>query len=247
MILTPVFRPGWKKYIHYRALARNCLNLILKMPTEIIIHNSISLDGSLTGFMPDMGLHYKIAGEYKPDAHLIGSETIIKGNEMFGEGIPDEAPSDFEKPDRDKSLPLWVIVDSGGKLKGMLHTCRRFEYCRDVIILVSETTPSDYLEHLKERCYTYIITGKEKVDLKLAIDRLGKNFEIRRILTDTGRVLGNLLPNLGLVNEISLLIHPLIVGESCYPMFSEIKGNISLKLKKSEQFENGCIWAVYNI
>ncbi len=49
------------------------------MKTEIIIHNSVNIDGSLTGFMPDMGLHYKIAGEYKLDAHLIGSETIIKG------------------------------------------------------------------------------------------------------------------------------------------------------------------------
>jgi len=76
--------------------------------------------------MPEMELHYKIAGEYKPDAHLIGSKTIIKGKEMFGEGIPYEVPSDFEKPERDKSLPWWVIVDSAGKLKGMLHTCRRF-------------------------------------------------------------------------------------------------------------------------
>lgn len=71
------------------------------MKTEIIIHNSISADGSLTGFIPDMENHYKIAGEYKPDAHLIGSETIIKGIYMFGEGIPDEKPSDFKPPQRD--------------------------------------------------------------------------------------------------------------------------------------------------
>ncbi|HOB85936.1 MAG TPA: hypothetical protein PK521_14745 [Bacteroidales bacterium] len=46
------------------------------MKTEIIIHNSVSIDGSITGFMPDMGLHYKIAGEYKLDAHLIGADTV---------------------------------------------------------------------------------------------------------------------------------------------------------------------------
>ncbi|OFY57665.1 MAG: hypothetical protein A2V50_00820, partial [Bacteroidetes bacterium RBG_19FT_COMBO_42_10] len=155
------------------------------MKSEIIIHNSVSLDGSLTGFMPDMELHYRIAGDYKPDAHLIGSETIIKGNEMFGDGIPDEVPSDFEQPQRDKSLPWWIIVDSGGKLKGILHTCRRFEYCRDVIILVSESTPADYLEHLKDRNYNFIITGKEKVDLNMAVDRLREKFGIFRILTDT--------------------------------------------------------------
>jgi 2,5-diamino-6-(ribosylamino)-4(3H)-pyrimidinone 5'-phosphate reductase len=216
------------------------------MKTEIIIHNSVSLDGSLTGFMPDMGLHYKIAGDYKPDAHLIGSDTIIKGNEMFGEGIPDELPSDFEQPQRDKSLPWWVIVDSGGKLKGMLHTCRRFEYCRDVIILVTETTPADYLSHLKERKYNFIIAGKEKVDLVAAIDRLRKKYGIARILTDTGRVLGNILLNLGIANEISLLVHPIMVGEKCYPMFSEVTADLKLRLKKSEQFENGCVWMVYS-
>ncbi|MCX6302590.1 MAG: dihydrofolate reductase family protein [Bacteroidia bacterium] len=216
------------------------------MKSEIIIHNSVSLDNSLTGFMPDMGLHYKIAGDYKPDAHLIGSKTIIKGNEMFGEGIPDELPSDFEQPQRDKFLPWWIIVDSGGRLKGMLHTCRRFEYCRDVVILVSEGTPADYLLHLKERNYNFIIAGKEKVDLVMAVYMLKEKYGITRILTDTGRVLGNVLLNLGIVDEISLLVHPIMVGEKSYPMFSEVTADLKLKLKKSEQFENGCVWMVYS-
>jgi len=139
----------------------------------IIIHNSISLDGSLTGFMPDMELHYRIAGTYKPDAHLIGSETIIKGNEMFGNGIPEEESSDLIQPHRDPDLPWWIIVDSGGRLKGMLHTCRRFEYCRDIIILISESTPQDYKEYLNERDYSYITTGKEKIDIMHCWDELG--------------------------------------------------------------------------
>lgn len=160
------------------------------MKPNIIIHNSVSLDCSLTGFIPDMGLHYRIAGEYKPDAHLIGADTVIAGNEMFGEGIPEEVLSDFIKPDRDPNLPWWIITDSGGRLQGMLHTCRRFEYCRDVILLVSEKTSDSYLEHLRKRNYHYIIAGKEKVDLKKAIEQLGINLKIKRILTDTGRVLG---------------------------------------------------------
>jgi len=217
------------------------------MKSEIIIHNSISLDGSLTGFMPDMQLHYKIAGDYRPDAHLIGSQTIIAGNEMFGESIPEELPSDFQPPSRDSRLPCWIIVDSGGKLKGMLHTCRRFEYCRDIIMLVTGSTPKDYLEYLKQRNYQFIIAGKNKVDLELAIDLLRDTCGFKKILTDTGRILGNLLINKGFVNEISLLVHPLIVGENCYPIFSDVKGLLNLKLKKSENFENGCIWMVYDL
>lgn len=218
-----------------------------KMLPEIIIHNSISLDGSLSGFMPDMKLHYKIAGSYKPDAHLIGSETIIKGTEMFGGVVPDEVPEDFIPPERDNHLPWWVIVDSSGRLKGLLHTCRRFEYCRDVILLVSESTSGEYLNHLKERNYSYIVAGNDKVDLKMAIHLLQEKYGIERILTDTGRVLGNLLINMGLVTELSILQHPLIVGEECYPMFSDVSKNLKLRLKKSEQFENGCILFVYTI
>ncbi|MCE5347020.1 MAG: dihydrofolate reductase family protein [Bacteroidales bacterium] len=217
------------------------------METEIIIHNSISLDSSLTGFMPDMSLHYKIAGDYKPDAHLIGSETIIKGIEMFGEEVPEELPGDFNPSNRHSSMPWWVIVDSGGKLKGFLHTCRRLEYCRDIIILVSERTPGDYITYLKERNYKFIVTGKEKVDLRMALEQLREEFNVARILTDTGRVLLNILLNMGMVNEISLLVHPLIIGENGYSIFSNVNRNLNLKLKKSEQFENGCVWMVYSV
>lgn len=129
----------------------------------------------------------------------------------------------------------------------MLHTCRRFEYCRDVILLVSEKTPDSYLEHLRERNYHYIIAGKEKVDLQKAIEKLDVNFKINKILTDTGRILGNILINQRMVNEISTLIHPVLVGEKCYPMFSEVKHELDIKLRNSERFDNGCVWNVYDV
>lgn len=219
----------------------------MNMKPEIIIHNSVSLDGSMTGFMPDMELHYKIAGNYKPDAHLIGADTIISGNELFGEGIPAETPSDFEQPSRDPGLPWWIIVDSRARLNGMLHTCRRFEFCRDIIVLLSETTSEDYISYLKERNYHFIKTGTSKVDIESALDLLAKNQGIEKIVTDTGSLLGNLLLNAGMVKEVSLLIHPLIVGPKSYPIFSYINKNMNLRLLKSESFENGCVWNVYAI
>jgi 2,5-diamino-6-(ribosylamino)-4(3H)-pyrimidinone 5'-phosphate reductase len=217
------------------------------MYPEIIIHNSISLDGSLTGFMPEMQLHYKIAGSYNPDAHLIGSETIIKGIEMFGEEVPDESPADFIAPVRSPDLPWWIIVDSEGKLEGILHTCRRFEFCRDVIVLVSETTRQDYIKHLEERNYNLIVSGKGKVDIQQALLQIREKFGIVKILTDTGRVLGNLLLNMGLVSEISLLVHPIIIGEKSYQMFSDIIKKPKLKLLKSEIMENDYLWMVYRV
>ena len=56
------------------------------MLPKIIIHNSISIDGSLTNFDVNMGLHYQIAGNYKPDSHLICSNTAKTGIESYGQG-----------------------------------------------------------------------------------------------------------------------------------------------------------------
>lgn len=217
------------------------------MLPKVIVHNSISLDGSLTGFQPNMALHYRIAGSYKAKAHLIGSETVKTGVELFEKTIPLEQKKDFYKPQRDNNLPYWVIADSTGKLRGLLHTCRRFEFCRDVIVLVSETTPKQYLDHLNERNYTYHVVGKDHIDLAKSLELLSSEYKIKRILTDTGRILSNLLINQGLVSELSLLLHPVIVGRSSYNLFADINGNIALSLSKREILSHGYLWLVYKI
>jgi 2,5-diamino-6-(ribosylamino)-4(3H)-pyrimidinone 5'-phosphate reductase len=104
--------------------------------------------------MPDMELHYRLAGKYAPDANLIGSETIIAGQEMFGGGIPVEEEKDFEVPLRDPGLPWWVVVDSGGRLNDAPYM-PQVEYCKDVIVLVSESTPEAYLKYIEEKLLVY--------------------------------------------------------------------------------------------
>ena len=87
------------------------------MLPKVIIHNSVSLDGSLTDFEPNMELHYQIAGNYRPDVHLIGSNTVKVGTELYGEGVPPEESKDFEKPERAEGLPYWAITDTRGALE----------------------------------------------------------------------------------------------------------------------------------
>ena len=217
------------------------------MLPKVIVHNSLSLDGSLTGFEPNMGLHYQIAGSYRPAVHLIGSETAKIGLELFGDGIVHEQVSDFVKQKREKSLPFWVIPDTKGKLKGKLHALRRFEFCRDVIMLVSEATPREYIDYLKERQFDYFVIGKEQVDLRQALEFAYVRFGAKRVLTDTGRVLSNLLMERGLVDELSLLIHPLVVGAKSYNMFGNMTQNPKLVLRKYEKLEKGFMWLVYRV
>lgn len=217
------------------------------MLPKVIIHNSISLDGSLTNFDPNMGLHYWIAGKYKPDAHLIGSTTIKVGIDLYSDGAQLEGEEDFKKPKREKHLPYWVIPDTNGSLEGLLHTCRSFELCKEVIVLISEETPKKYIQYLKERNYDYHIMGKNHVDLEKSLTLLFEKYKIKTVLTDTGKVLGNLLLNKGLVSEVSLLIHPIVVGNEAYNMFSDVNSDIQLKLKTQETLNDEYVWLTYKV
>ena len=212
----------------------------------IILHNSISLDGSLINFEVNMNLHYQIAGKYKPDAHLIGSNTIKTGIDLYGEAHSEEK-KDLRKPARNNKLPYWAIPDTKGVLNGLLHEVRRFEFCKDIIIFISEKTPKDYIQYLKERDYNFHIVGRKSIDLKKSLEMLSKKYNVETILTDTGKILGNLLINQGFVREISLLVHPVIVGKNSYNIFESIHKNINLKLTKYENMDGDFIWLIYKI
>ena len=218
----------------------------MKKP-KVILHSSISLDGSVTGFDVDMKKHYQIVGSYKADIHLIGSNTVKAGINMFCPQIPEEEQSDFVKPKRNKNLPLWVIPDTKGTLKGLHHVYRRFDLCRDIVVLVSRQTPKNYLNYLKDRNYDHYIVGNNHVDYKESLKLLVKQYNAKTILTDTGKILNCILINEGLVDEISLLVHPVIVGKEQYTLFSKVNRNTKIELVNTKKLSGNKIWLTYKI
>jgi 2,5-diamino-6-(ribosylamino)-4(3H)-pyrimidinone 5'-phosphate reductase len=215
------------------------------MLPKVIVHNSISIDGSLLNFEVNMPLHYQIAGGFKADMHLVGSNTVKVGIDLFLKEIPRETEFDYKKPD--KNGILWAVPDTTGKLNGLLHVIRQSEYCKDVVILISEKTPKEYVIYLKERNYDNYIVGGDKCNLKRALELLNKKYYAKKILTDTGSILSNLLIKQGLVSEISLLVHPVIVGKKSYNMFGNIEENLKLELVKKESFGKGYVWNLFQI
>ena len=214
---------------------------------KLIIHSSVSLDGSLLGFEVDMANHYKIIGNYKAGIHLVGSNTAVAGLKMFYKKLPKEQEKDFIKPKGRGKLPLWVIADATGKLQGKLHVLRQSGYCRDIVILTVNTTPKKYLHYLTERNYDWHYMGKRPFAYSHVLELLAKEYGAKTVLTDTGKTLNGILLNSGLVDEISLLVHPLIVGKKPFPLFDDVRADVELSLKKSKSLGKGRLWLVYKV
>jgi 2,5-diamino-6-(ribosylamino)-4(3H)-pyrimidinone 5'-phosphate reductase len=193
-----------------------------------------------------MNLHYQIVGKYRPQLYLVGSNTVKTGIDMFGD-VPTENEQDFIRPKKNVDLAYWVIPDTKGALKGLLHYCRRSEFCKDVIVLVSKQTPQSYLNYLRERNYDHYVVGENQVNLPQALQLLSEKYATTNILADTGRILSNALLMQGLVSELSLLIHPVIVGDKAYNMFGNINQLTPMHLQMKKSFAHGYIWLTYKV
>ncbi|MCK7480230.1 MAG: dihydrofolate reductase family protein, partial [Candidatus Moduliflexus flocculans] len=145
-------------------------------------------------------------GERLPgDASLIGSATVVAGQSMFGGDVP--AEEGFRSP---KARPRGSLVDRGRfrrEARGAAPTPAAASYCRDVIVLVSESTPV-LSEASGSQALPIDTRRRAESDLRLALARLADDFGIGRIVTDTGARLSGVLLNEGFVDEVGLIVHP---------------------------------------
>lgn len=209
---------------------------------KVIVYNAVSVDGRNTGFQVDMGTYYGLASAWKEDLTLVGSGTILSAPmEEYEETEDDFKPVEIKADDTRGAM---VVVDSGGKVR-IWSALRKSGYWKDFIALVSETTPEEYLDYLDKRHVSWIKAGKNKVDLRAALEELGKRgFETVRV--DAGGVLNSLLLEQGLVDEVSVLIHPALAGEKGKP-FCRSDSKINLKLLECKQLEADLVWLRYTV
>ena len=222
------------------------------MQSKVIMHNTVSLDGSIKDFEVDLNLHYQVASEFEADTHLIGSITAKTGIEMYTEEIPLEEETDFIKPEFEPGdeRPFWVIPDSRGVLKNFLHVYRRSGYCKDVIILVSETTPKSYLAYLRKRHYDYVTSGKDHVDYYKAFETLNERYKTKTILVDSGGTLSSILLENDLVDEVSIIISPVLVGDkdtNLFRMLHQKNDNIKLELLQNKICDDNHLHLIYRV
>jgi 2,5-diamino-6-(ribosylamino)-4(3H)-pyrimidinone 5'-phosphate reductase len=223
------------------------------MLPRVIVHNMVSVDGRMDWFAPDVGLYYEIAAHWHVDAILSGSETILVGLGEL-EAQPEDSPPD--PPDEAKvgaaSGPLMAVIDSRGRIRRW-DLLKKQPYWRDVIALCSSSTPVEYLHHLEARAVDYMVVGEEFVDLRRALDELNERFDVESVRVDSGGTLNGILLRAGLVDEISLLVQPSLVGGTTprsvfvAPDLTSPDNVIDLRLTHLEELSAGVVWLRYEV
>lgn len=84
-----------------------------------------------------------------------------------------------------------------------------------------------------------------KDNIKKEVEKI-KNEKGKDIWLFGGASLTTSLMNLGLVDELSLAVHPIILGAG-KPLFSNIKGRINLKLINSKSYSTGLVSLTYEL
>ncbi|HII06073.1 MAG TPA: RibD family protein [Methanotrichaceae archaeon] len=219
------------------------------MLPHIILHNAMSIDGRTDGIDPDLGQFYEIASRWREDATLAGSETILKALEdMPADDVESELESTTFGPD-DKR-PILVVPDSRGRIKSW-HRLRSCGYWRDILSICSHTTPKSHLDYLKRAKVNCIVAGDDRVDLREALERMNAMYGVKTVRVDSGGTLNGVLLRQGLVDEISVLVHPCLVGGvSPRSIFmaqdlTSPEGVIQLRLTHVERLEGGVVWIRY--
>lgn len=87
----------------------------------------------------------------------------------------------------------------------------------------------------------FLING----DIEAEVNRI-KNEPGKDIWLFGGANLTASLLNLGLIDEIGLAVHPIILG-SGKPLFSNIKGRIPLKLIDTKTYSSGLVYLTYTL
>jgi len=227
------------------------------MKPYVICHMMSALDGrSLTDnwdrpLKKAAGeLYEKTAKDFKGDAWICGRVTMqeIAHGDDYPKGLakaPIPRTDHFAVRDADQYA---VSIDPHGKVAWKKNTALDSH----VVEVLTEGVPDDYLAYLQSIQVSYIFGGKTEIDLAHVIDVLQRELGTERLIVEGGPHVSGAFVNAGLVDEVSVLILPLVDGRSDHPGSFEIpmqawKKPAYLTLSSAEPQADGAVWLRYRV
>lgn len=189
----------------------------------------IAVSGSTPAWLDELwtpvkqGFEYvDIAAFHDATVTLTGSNNFVARDadsaELTDGASPSQHAGDFLPAEVMRTATKWMaVIDSRGRVKWS----RTEGDGRHGIVLVSASTPPDYLAFLRAMRIPYLIAGTHCVDLLLALQRLRDELHVNTIVSDAGGLLNGALLRAGLVDEVDLQILPVVVGIADAPAVYE--------------------------
>jgi 2,5-diamino-6-(ribosylamino)-4(3H)-pyrimidinone 5'-phosphate reductase len=198
----------------------------------VVAHVAVSIEGATIGFEPDIARFYALATTWAEDVTLAGADTIL---------AQEAALASADGPGPAPRGPLLAVVDSRGRVRRW-EALRRAGYWSDVLALRAEQTPP----RLDGERVDELVAGVERVDLAEALRLLGEREGVGVVRVDSGGTLIGVLLESGLVDEVSLLVHPVLVGSRAGRFWYGASAAAHLQLDRVETFEGGLVWLRYH-
>lgn len=244
---------------------------------RVVVHQGASVDGRLT-LVPDFVLLHQERDErwqavtgsrgaedvyellkliHKPEASLEGSGSFVKSDEdpkplppvagdlkpLYRDFLPDAVVG------RPGHQGWFTVVDSRGRIRWSYKEHEGWH----LLILAAHHTPPEYLAYLQREDIPYLIAGQERVDLRLAMERLASQLGVTCVISTAGGKLNGALLRAGLIDEINVVFFPALIGGFRTPSLfdsPELKLDewpTRLKLISAHVEPEGRMWLRYQV
>lgn len=232
----------------------------------IFCHMITSIDGKIDGSyknFPERGNNaldfYNIAfgkdAYYKLDGWLSGRAT---SEAAFTNGKqPDLTATSLQVPAGDfiveTDLKYYVSIDTSGKLGWEKNTVQYRETEAHIIEVLTEKASNEYKALLRKLNISYVIAGKEALDIPLLLEKLKDKFGIETLMLGGGGVLNWSFVQAGVCDEISILMAPYADGSAKTHAIFQTKEGVSqdipvaFELEQVEKRVSDGVWLRYKV
>lgn len=227
------------------------------MKPHVICHMTASIDGRILSsrWRPQNfggGLFERLHDELGCDAWLVGRVT---GQEFAKATSYSEQPTArlprqpwFAKRD---AKAYGVVLDARGKI-----AWGRSDIGGDPIVAVFTTAVSDaHLDGVRADGVSYIFAGDDELNLSRTLEILNSELGVKRLLLEGGGVTNGAFLRAGLVDELSLVICPVVDGSAGAPCVFDSSlaeaGHAaplrSIRLDSNQSLDGGSVWLRYSL
>ena len=92
-----------------------------------------------------------------------------------------------------------------------------------IIEVLTQQADERYLGYLEKTGISYIFAGETEIDVELALQKLGSLFGCKTLLLEGGSIINGTFQRADAIDELSLVVAPIIADKSDKPLFYESK------------------------